>query len=120
MEEADRLCDRVAIMDHGHILALDTPRGLKASVGADTIVQRAPRRATPTALAGASQRLSDGVRAEPGDGRGHALPQAARDGVVPRVVRAPRRAASASPTSSVSEPTLETVFITLTGKELRE
>ena len=38
MEEADRLCDRVAIMDHGHILALDTPAGLKASVGADTIV----------------------------------------------------------------------------------
>ena len=39
MEEADQLCDRVAIMDHGHILALDTPRGLKASVGADTIVR---------------------------------------------------------------------------------
>ena len=38
MEEADRLCDRVAIMDHGRILALDTPSELKRSVGADTIV----------------------------------------------------------------------------------
>ncbi len=38
MEEADHLCDRVAIMDHGRILALDTPAGLKATVGADTIV----------------------------------------------------------------------------------
>ena len=38
MEEADQLCDRVAIMDHGRILALDTPAALKASVGADTIV----------------------------------------------------------------------------------
>ena len=38
MEEADQLCDRVAIMDHGRILALDTPAGLKQSVGADTIV----------------------------------------------------------------------------------
>ncbi len=38
MEEADRLCNRVAIMDHGKILALDTPGGLKRSVGADTIV----------------------------------------------------------------------------------
>ncbi len=38
MEEADQLCDRVAIMDHGKILALDTPRALKQSVGADTIV----------------------------------------------------------------------------------
>jgi len=38
MEEADQLCGRVAIMDHGRILALDTPAELKRSVGADTIV----------------------------------------------------------------------------------
>src|SRR5580692_7763711 len=38
MEEADRLCERVAVMDHGRILALDTPSELKRSVGADTIV----------------------------------------------------------------------------------
>src|SRR6202044_1073241 len=38
MEEADQLCGRVAIMDHGKILALDTPANLKQSVGADTIV----------------------------------------------------------------------------------
>ncbi len=38
MEEADQLCNRVAIMDHGKILALDTPAALKQSVGADTIV----------------------------------------------------------------------------------
>jgi ABC-2 type transport system ATP-binding protein len=38
MEEADQLCDRVAIMDHGKILALDTPAGLKQSVGAEQIV----------------------------------------------------------------------------------
>src|SRR6516164_8488630 len=38
MEEADKLCDRVAIMDHGKILALDTPAALKQSIGADTVV----------------------------------------------------------------------------------
>src|SRR5580698_9649243 len=38
MEEADQLCDRVAIMDHGRILALDTPAALKQSIDADTIV----------------------------------------------------------------------------------
>jgi ABC-2 type transport system ATP-binding protein len=49
MEEADELCGRVAIMDHGKILALDTPEALKRSVGADTIVtvradgERSPR-----------------------------------------------------------------------------
>src|SRR6201999_3935415 len=37
MEEADELCDRLAIMDHGKILALDPPAALKRSVGADTI-----------------------------------------------------------------------------------
>ena len=39
MEEADQLCDRVAIMDHGRVLALDTPERLKASVDADTVVE---------------------------------------------------------------------------------
>src|ERR1700691_5131802 len=39
MEEADQLCQRVAIMDHGRILALDTPAALKQSIGADTIVR---------------------------------------------------------------------------------
>ena len=38
MEEADKLCDRVAVMDHGKILALDTPDALKQSIGADAIV----------------------------------------------------------------------------------
>jgi len=38
MEEADAICDRLAIMDHGHILAINTPKGLKESVGADSIV----------------------------------------------------------------------------------
>ena len=38
MEEADKLCDRLAIMDHGKILALGTPTDLKRSVGADTVV----------------------------------------------------------------------------------
>ena len=38
MEEADQLCGRLAIIDHGRVLALDTPADLKRSVGADTIV----------------------------------------------------------------------------------
>src|SRR5579859_3231766 len=38
MEEADRLCQRVAIMDHGRVLALDTPDQLKRSIGADTVL----------------------------------------------------------------------------------
>src|SRR5207253_3268635 len=39
MEEADQLCDRVAIMDHGRILALDSPAELKRSIGAERVVK---------------------------------------------------------------------------------
>ena len=39
MDEADRLCDRIAIVDHGHLVALDTPRALKASVPGDNVIE---------------------------------------------------------------------------------
>src|ERR1700689_2969512 len=59
MEEADELCSRVAIMDHGKILALDTPEELKRSVGADTLVT-VKADADPDALAARlSQELSE-------------------------------------------------------------
>ena len=54
MEEADQLCGRVAIMDHGRILALDTPASLKQGVGADTIVT-VKAAATGDELAGAAR-----------------------------------------------------------------
>jgi ABC-2 type transport system ATP-binding protein len=119
MEEADQLCDRVAIMDHGHILALDTPRGLKASVGADTIV-RVSTTGDPAGLAAAlTDGLGEGVRAETGDGAVTLFVRGG-DSVVPRVVAHAESGGFAITDISVSEPTLETVFITLTGKELRE
>jgi ABC-2 type transport system ATP-binding protein len=119
MEEADQLCDRVAIMDHGRILALDTPDGLKASVGADTIVHVSTT-GDPAGLAGVlTAGLGKGVRAETGDG-GVTLFLRGGDGVVPRVVTHAESGGFPITDISVSEPTLETVFITLTGKELRE
>ncbi|MGZ4792126.1 MAG: ABC transporter ATP-binding protein, partial [Ilumatobacteraceae bacterium] len=55
MEEADQLCDRVAIMDHGRILALDTPADLKRTLGSATVVH--------ITASGALERLADQVRA---------------------------------------------------------
>ena len=49
MEEADRLCERLAIMDHGRLLALDTPEALKRTVGGDLIVRLRRRAPNPTA-----------------------------------------------------------------------
>jgi ABC-2 type transport system ATP-binding protein len=119
MEEADKLCDRVAIMDHGKILALDTPADLKHSVGADTIVT--------VKAAGDAEQLSDVFRARlDGVTRIRALPDGVElqirgaERLVPRVVEAAEAGGFSLADLSVAEPTLETVFIGLTGKELRD
>jgi ABC-2 type transport system ATP-binding protein len=119
MEEADKLCDRVAIMDHGRILALDTPAALKHSVGADTIVT--------VKAGGDTARLAKGFEAQlEGLTRTRALPDGVElqirgsDRLVPRIVEAAENAGFSLADLSVAEPTLETVFIGLTGKELRD
>ena len=119
MEEADRLCNRVAIMDHGKILALDTPAGLKQSVGADTIVT-VKTSGDPAALASHLQSDIEGVtRTRVIDG-GVELHVKGAGRMIPRVVSAAERGGFELVDLAVAEPTLETVFITLTGKELRE
>jgi ABC-2 type transport system ATP-binding protein len=119
MEEADKLCNRVAIMDHGKILALGTPTELKRSVGADTIVT-VKADGDPDQLAAAFNQGLEGVtrtRTVPG---GVELHIKGADRLVPRVVEAADAAGFALADLSVAEPTLETVFIGLTGKDLRD
>jgi len=119
MEEADKLCNRVAIMDHGKILALDTPAELKRSVGADTIVT-VKAAGDPDALAAAFQsRLEDLTRTRTIPD-GVELQISGSDRLVPRIVQAADSAGFSLADLSVAEPTLETVFIGLTGKELRD
>jgi ABC-2 type transport system ATP-binding protein len=120
MEEADSLCDRLAIMDHGRILALDTPAGLKRSVGADSIVAVG---ATGD-LDDLARRLEDAVEgvtsASVTDGTIRLAVAGATTGVLPRVVTSAERAGFTVTNLTVTEPSLETVFINLTGKELRD
>jgi ABC-2 type transport system ATP-binding protein len=119
MEEADRLCKRVAIMDHGKILALDTPAELKQSVGADTIVT-VKSDGDGAALAKALEDGVEGVtRTRVIDG-GVELHVKGSERIIPRVVSSAERGGFELVDLSVAEPTLETVFINLTGKELRE
>jgi ABC-2 type transport system ATP-binding protein len=119
MEEADRLCDRVAIMDHGRILALDSPAALKQSIGADTVVTLKAAGDTGR-LAEVLARDVDGVtRTRIMDG-GVQLHVQGNERLVPRIVTAAEREGFDLIDLSISEPSLETVFINLTGKELRE
>ncbi len=119
MEEADKLCERVAIMDHGSILALDTPAALKQSVGADTVVT-VKTTGDPgelglllgTEVAGITRtRTSDGALQ---------LHVKGNNRLVPTIVSAAERGGFDIFDLSIAEPTLETVFINLTGKELRD
>jgi len=119
MEEADQLCDRVAIMDHGKILALDTPAVLKQSIGADNVVT--------IKTAGDAGRLAELLAADVAgvtrtrlvDG-GLELHVKGRERLIPRIVLAAERGGYDLVDLSVAEPSLETVFINLTGKELRD
>jgi ABC-2 type transport system ATP-binding protein len=118
MEEADQLCSRVAIMDHGRVLALDTPGELKRSIGADTVV-RVSTDGDQHALAASLGTMAGATHADVGDGVVRVFLRGV-SGALPKVVDAADAAGFAVTDLSINEPTLETVFITLTGKDLRE
>ncbi len=119
MEEADKLCERVAIMDHGSILALDTPAALKQSVGADTVVT-VKTTGDPGELGLLLGAEVTGItRTRTSDGALQLHVQG-NNRLVPTIVSAAERGGFDIYDLSIAEPTLETVFINLTGKELRD
>src|ERR1700723_410711 len=119
MEEADQLCDRVAIMDHGKVLALDTPANLKKSTGAAPI--------GTTKVAGNAEQLADNLKRDIDaivttrvQENAVIVDMRSTDRLVPRLVASAESSNIEILDLAVAEPTLETVFINLTGKELRE
>jgi ABC-2 type transport system ATP-binding protein len=119
MEEADRLCERVAIMDHGTILALGTPAALKQSIGADTVVTVKASGDTGRLAELLTRDVAGVTRTRQVEG-GLQLHVQGSERLVPRIVMSAERAGFELFDVSVSEPSLETVFINLTGKELRD
>ena len=118
MEEADELCDRVAIIDHGRILVDDTPARLKSSVGAQTVYHLHLRdQRGSEALAGKLRALS-GISSAAAEADGVRLFAQNADGLIAKIVEA------ANPFGlrdlTITETSLETVFIQLTGRALRE
>jgi ABC-2 type transport system ATP-binding protein len=117
MEEAESLCDRVAIIDHGRVLVDDTPRRLIAEHGSDAIVDlRFAGEVEPVVL----EQLAavpgvDAVERRDGSVR---LTSDDREGTLARVVAATEGADLVDVARSGSN--LEAVFIALTGRDLRE
>ena len=114
MEEADQLCDRLAILDQGKLLALDTPANLKAQAPGDTIIE--------VAFDGDASKVVvdriDGVtKAEP---RGSLLRVFSRRGgeIIPALIAAGDAAGLTVSDIHISRPSLETLFISLTGRKL--
>jgi ABC-2 type transport system ATP-binding protein len=115
MEEAERLCDRVAIIDHGRIVALDTPVNLIHSLGAENRILFNIDRPLDTgrikALRGVDrvEQTGEGVIIY---GKGETL--------VGEVVNVLTAAGISFRDLRTEQPTLEDVFLALTGREMRE
>jgi len=119
MDEAEILCDRVAIVDHGKVIALGTPRDLIRSLGAEHVVDFALGN-DGAQLDEAALRSIDGVRAARARAGGYELNVGALHQTVPALLGflAARRLELAQLTTHSA--TLEDVFVSLTGRQLRE
>jgi len=119
MDEAERLCDRVAIMDHGKVIALGTPRELIASIGADHLLEisaaESAARLDSQVFIGIDSirdvRIEDGVVRLMVTELHRAVPAVLDELSRRRIPLAELRTHSA---------TLEDVFVTLTGRHLRD
>jgi ABC-2 type transport system ATP-binding protein len=125
MEEADRLCRRLAIIDHGAILTIDTPAALKGSLPGGHLLDVWVRSGAP--VAPRLERLPGVLRMETIEATGDAdglerlrLFVDTGDGLLDRVLLAVREGGGDLHHVSLAQPSLEDVYIRLTGKELRE
>ncbi len=119
MEEADQLCERIAIIDHGKLLALDTPAGLKARVAAERVITVTLDRPDQGGVRDAIQRVNGVGEVQAAGAVLHVYASAAA-GLVARLVEAVADGGAELRDLAVAEPALETVYLKLTGKEYRE
>jgi len=117
MDEADRLCSRIAIIDKGRIVAMDTPGALKQQLGGDLLELETSD--ADQEFISALRSLDDvaNVAAQPG---GIVLTVKRGESVIPRVFDAAQRLGVEIASVSMRKPNLEDVFIKLTGREIRD
>jgi ABC-2 type transport system ATP-binding protein len=119
LDEADALCDRILVIDHGTLVASDTPEALKQQVSGDLVELILADRSTVARAATALAALVPGSRADV-DGLTVSMrvPRAGRE--LAGLLRALDKDKIALDSIEVRRPTLDDVFLTLTGRSLRE
>jgi ABC-2 type transport system ATP-binding protein len=119
LDEADALCDRILVIDHGVIVASDTPEALKQSVSGDLVELVLTDPANLARAATALAALVPGATADT-DGLTVSMrvPHAGRE--LAGLLRALDRDDIALDSIEVRRPTLDDVFLTVTGRSLRE
>lgn len=115
LEEAQALCDRLAIIDHGKLIAVDTPAHLKESYGGSVIELESEK----PLLAVAEIRSLDGVKDVVQDGAHLTISVQGTSNVVPQVINIVSREGELR-NIAVREPTLDEIFLRLTGRALRD
>ena len=123
MDEADALCDRILIIDHGVIVAEGTPEELKRRVGGDQVVLTiAPEDAARTVAAAADLVADSQPEAKGGDSSGGEVHLTSADGgkALPSLLAGLAKAGIDVQGVAVRRPTLDDVFLTLTGRSLRD
>ncbi|HEU4641773.1 MAG TPA: ABC transporter ATP-binding protein [Gemmatimonadaceae bacterium] len=120
MDEAERLCDRIAIMDHGKVIALGTPRELIASLGAEHIVEFSVAEGAVVNVD--AVRAIDGVRAlrAAATGAGWEMEVAELHRAVPALLAELARQRVELSELRTRSASLEDVFVSLTGRHLRD
>ena len=119
MDEAERLCDRVAVVDHGRVIALGTPRQLIARVGGDHIVEFTVADELPAEIRSRCEHLPsvEAVRPEAG---GYVLAVSEPHVAIPALLDLLRQSGVKLAGLTTRTATLEDVFVTLTGRHLRD
>ena len=120
MDEAERLCDRVAVVDHGKVIALGTPRELIAELGGEHVIEftldeGGPAPPDPAALAGLPA-----VRSTRKDADHFCLSVAEPHIALPALLERLRQDGHQLASLSTRHASLEDVFVTLTGRHLRD
>jgi ABC-2 type transport system ATP-binding protein len=118
MEEADLLCERAAIIDHGKLLALDSPAQLKRSVPGGYLIELQVRGDVPDSFA-TSLRALPGVVDIKADQERVRIYADRAEGLLAKAMRLASDQAVSVTDAHVAEPSLENLFLHLTGRSLR-